>query len=75
LFVAFLTWQVDGLIYLHRVSFVHRDIKPENVLIGSGNIAKICDFRAACRAGKRPSSKAGTIQYMAPEVHQADVCE
>lgn len=34
----------EGLAYAHQKKIVHRDLKPDNILIGRGNIAKICDF-------------------------------
>lgn len=48
---------------------IHRDIKPENILIGEGGDVKLADFGLAINVDKeRPVTRAGTLDYMAPEV-------
>ena len=49
---------------------IHRDIKPENcLLLGSSKIFKLADFGLSIDANsERPVTRAGTLDYMAPEV-------
>ena len=66
---------LQGLIYLHSNNIIHRDIKCANMLIGEGDIIKICDFgtarylndvrTATCSA---QTQNVGTMRYMAPEM-------
>jgi len=35
---------VAGIYFLHKHGFIHRDLKPENLVVGEGEILKICDF-------------------------------
>ncbi|KAJ1654202.1 hypothetical protein IWQ61_005823 [Dispira simplex] len=58
--------------YLHSKRFVHRDIKPDNVLLDSEGHAHLTDFNIAVRIrrGKKLTSVAGSLAYMAPEVLQ-----
>lgn len=49
---------------------IHRDIKPENILLGAGGAVKLADFGLAInRQQERPVTRAGTLDYMAPEVN------
>lgn len=54
-------WYVQGII--------HRDIKPENILLMSDHSIKLADFGLSIDAtSERPVTRAGTLDYMAPEV-------
>ncbi|KAI8465173.1 MAG: serine/threonine protein kinase [Monoraphidium minutum] len=55
--------------YLHTRGIVHRDIKPENILFSSGMCLKLADFGLAIDLRQeRAVTRAGTLDYMAPEV-------
>lgn len=55
--------------YLHTNCVVHRDIKPENVLFTRTMQLKLCDFGLAIDLREeRAVTRAGTLEYMAPEV-------
>ncbi|KAF8277208.1 putative STE group serine/threonine-protein kinase [Trypanosoma cruzi] len=64
-----------GLAYLHSKNYVHRDMKTANALIDHHGRTKIGDF-GTVKCLKRSSEKlytvAGTPQFMAPEVMNAD---
>eukprot|EP01062_Namystynia_karyoxenos_P033060 TRINITY_DN2432_c0_g1_i1.p1 TRINITY_DN2432_c0_g1~~TRINITY_DN2432_c0_g1_i1.p1 ORF type:complete len:1325 (+),score=408.68 TRINITY_DN2432_c0_g1_i1:102-4076(+) len=63
-----------GLQYLHNQKLVHRDIKVANVLLSHG-VVKLTDFGTATdlRSDSRATEGvAGTPQYMAPEVLNAE---
>ncbi|GFR50571.1 hypothetical protein Agub_g12845, partial [Astrephomene gubernaculifera] len=60
---------LTALHYLHTQGIVHRDIKPENVLFAEGKILKLADFGLAISLKEeRANTRAGTLDYMAPEV-------
>ncbi|RKP34882.1 kinase-like domain-containing protein [Dimargaris cristalligena] len=63
---------IVSLHYLHSKRFVHRDIKPDNVLLDSQGHAHLTDFNIAVRIkpGKKLTSVAGSLAYMAPEILQ-----
>lgn len=48
---------------------IHRDIKPENILLKADGSIKLADFGLSIDATcERPVTRAGTLDYMAPEV-------
>ncbi|KXZ48406.1 hypothetical protein GPECTOR_28g813 [Gonium pectorale] len=60
---------LTALHYLHTQGIVHRDIKPENVLFAEGQVLKLADFGLAIDLKEeRANTRAGTLDYMAPEV-------
>jgi serine/threonine protein kinase len=65
---------MEGLDYCHQKGVTHRDLKPENILLDHTFSLKIADFGfAAPIEGKDGSgnltTKLGTLNYMAPEIH------
>ncbi|GLI61103.1 hypothetical protein VaNZ11_003386 [Volvox africanus] len=60
---------LDALAYLHSHGICHRDIKPENILFNDQWVLKIADFGVSINLNEeRAVTRAGTIDYMAPEV-------
>jgi len=58
-----------SLHYLHTHGIMHRDIKPENVLFTEHRVLKLADFGLAIDLNEeRAVTRAGTLDYMAPEV-------
>lgn len=63
----------EGLAYAHDAHVFHRDVKPENILILPDGTPQLLDFgvaRMLSRTGDKASTRAGTMEYMAPEVFQ-----
>ncbi|MCX5743320.1 MAG: serine/threonine-protein kinase [Proteobacteria bacterium] len=67
-----------GLGYAHAVRFgdkvgvVHRDVKPRNLVVAFAGATKLIDFgisRWLGEDGWEATSAAGTVGYMAPELH------
>ncbi|KAG2422617.1 hypothetical protein HXX76_010398 [Chlamydomonas incerta] len=55
--------------YLHEQGILHRDLKPENILFTRNMTFKLCDFGLAIDLrDERAVTRAGTLEYMAPEV-------
>lgn len=65
---------LEGLAYCHGSKITHRDLKPENLLLDQHFVLKIADFGFAGPIEGRDGSgnlttKLGTLNYMAPEIH------
>ncbi|GMS98687.1 hypothetical protein PENTCL1PPCAC_20862, partial [Pristionchus entomophagus] len=65
---------VEAVSFIHGKNIIHRDLKPSNILIGDGNLLKICDLGISTerlKEGKDDSvtnrSHPGTKLYMSPE--------
>eukprot|EP00123_Amoebidium_parasiticum_P012465 comp21373_c0_seq1/m.29379 comp21373_c0_seq1/g.29379 ORF comp21373_c0_seq1/g.29379 comp21373_c0_seq1/m.29379 type:complete len:410 (-) comp21373_c0_seq1:488-1717(-) len=54
--------------HMHARGVVHRDIKPENCVSDEHGVLKLIDFGAASDLCAEPTP-AGTVPYMAPEMH------
>jgi serine/threonine protein kinase len=57
-----------GLEHLHDRRIVYRDLKPENILLDTAGYAKLCDMGLARFVCGKSNTRAGTPEYMAPEV-------
>ncbi len=68
LFTGFAHW--TRLIFASNLQgIIHRDIKPENILLMADKSIKLADFGLSIDAtSERPVTRAGTLDYMAPEV-------
>lgn len=65
---------LEGLDYCHSNGVAHRDMKPENLLLDENYDLKIADFGFAGPLEGRDGSgflttRLGTKNYMAPEIH------
>jgi len=58
------------------VSYMHCDVKPSNLLV-VGDTVKLADFglSTAIAAAKVPYSRAGTLDFAAPEIHGGNLAE
>ncbi|CAG9463785.1 unnamed protein product [Pedinophyceae sp. YPF-701] len=60
---------LEGLAHCHAHAVMHRDIKPENFLFGVDGRLRVADFGFAIDVSKyRPTTRLGTLEFMAPEV-------
>jgi len=80
---AFIFRQIlNAVVFLHDRGICHRDLKPSNILMASGdepsvqyNVIKIGDFGLSRRLENpyenQMSTHCGSLNFAAPEVHQA----
>lgn len=60
---------LSTLCYLHARGIAHRDIKPENLLLTPSGKLKLADYGLSIDMHSESAvTRAGTLQYMAPEV-------
>mmetsp|Transcript_68043 Transcript_68043/g.215240 ORF Transcript_68043/g.215240 Transcript_68043/m.215240 type:complete len:413 (+) Transcript_68043:358-1596(+) len=66
---------LHSLVHSHDNAIVHRDIKPENIFFTAEGVLKLGDFGLSIdQTLERPSSRLGTLDYMAPEVLHVIKC-
>lgn len=55
--------------HIHQASLLHRDIKPDNIMLDEFDNVKLIDWGLAIYDDKNAlTSRAGTLEYSAPEV-------
>jgi cyclin-dependent kinase-like len=59
---------LEGLAYMHSLSYLHRDIKPENLLVNAKGTLKICDMGFAQSLHERMTDYVATRWYRPPEL-------
>lgn len=65
----------EALHFAHDRGYFHRDVKPANIMVGSFGEVYLLDWGvalAAAEASEAVPEIVGTVQYMAPEMVQAD---
>ena len=68
----FITPILAALDHCHSRGVLHRDLKPENVLLMEDGTCKLCDFGFSINTAiRRPVSRLGTLDFMAPEIVMA----
>lgn len=59
---------LEGLDYMHSLSYIHRDIKPENLLVNAQGTVKICDMGFAKMMDPQMTDYVATRWYRPPEL-------
>jgi serine/threonine protein kinase len=59
---------ISALNYIHTLGIIHRDLKGENLLFDSRLGVRVTDLGLAVGEGESRHTRAGTLEYMAPEV-------
>lgn len=59
---------LKALKYIHEQGFLHRDIKTANIMLKQNFEIKVIDFGLVVRIASKPTNRAGSKAYMAPEV-------
>lgn len=75
----FFNQMLEALTFIHNSEIIHRDIKPDNILVINDQEARLADFGISVLPGEKSSVEelqhgVGTMDYMAPEVFQAEFC-
>ncbi|XP_039998071.1 striated muscle preferentially expressed protein kinase isoform X2 [Xiphias gladius] len=75
--VGYLVQILQGVEYLHNRRVLHLDLKPDNIMVTNLNAIKIVDLGSAQSFNplslKHQDSRAGTLEYMAPEMVKGEV--
>jgi len=76
--IEYLAQAADGLAYMHELGYVHRDFCPRNLMVNTEGVVKLIDFGLAIPNTpefRRPGNRAGTANYMAPELIKREVTD